>query len=131
MTARGPVTRGELRRRAVGAGIFVGACLWAPTLERSEFAVRREMREIVRGEREAADSIERLIQQRHDPNAVNGFRRDALRQHIVLSREMEREIGLEAVRRNQPKLTPSEMGHVKAAHFDALGFGKRLAGMVR
>ena len=75
--------------------------------------------------------IERVIQQRRDPTAVNGFRRDGLRQHIVLTREMEREIGLEVVQRNQPKLAPAEMGHVKAAYFDALEFGKRLAGMIR
>ena len=111
------VARGELRRRAVGAGIFVGACRWAPMLEANEFAVRREMREIVRGEREAADSIERLIQQRNDPNAVDGFRPDGPRQHIALTRDMEREIGQETVRHNQPKFTAAEMDHVEDAYF--------------
>lgn len=100
-------------------------------VEANEFAVRREMRDIVRGEREAADSIERPIQQQRDPGAVNGFRPDRLRQHIELTRGMEREIAQEAVRRNQPKFTPAEMGHVKGAYFDALNFGKLLAGMLR
>ena len=89
------------------------------------------MREIVRGEREAADSIERLIQQRNDPNAVDGFRPDGPRQHIALTRDMEREIGQETVRHNQPKFTATEMDHVEDAYFDALNFGMRLAGMIR
>ena len=44
---------------------------------------------------------------------------------------MEHEIGQELVRRNQPKFTPAEMGHVKGAYFDAFDFGKRLAGTIR